>query len=106
MNKRYNQTIERLKERKAEREARTNTAVQMSFDVACFAAHDVFGMGAGRFQAFFTAYKKRYAEIAQLIHEDAKNDQDIEYARETIDRGLREIVGEENFEPWSKRYDY
>ena len=106
MMKRYNPTIERLRERKAEREARTNTAVQMSFDVACFAAHDVFGMGPGRFPAFMAAYKKRYAEVAGLIHEDAKNDVDIEYARDTIDRGLKEIVGEDNFEPWEKRYDY
>ena len=44
--------------------------------------------------------------MAGLIHEDAKNDVDIEYARDTIDRGLKEIVGEDNFEPWEKRYDY
>lgn len=101
-----NPALERIIAKKEDRRALSNTAIQMCFDVACFAARDVFGLGPGRFQAFFDAYRKRYDEVAKLIHEDAKADVGIEYARETIDKGLKDIVGEQNFCPWEERYDY
>ena len=104
--KRYNPMVERLREKKEAQQTRTNTAIQMSFDVACFAAHDVFKMGKGRFEAFLNAYKKRYNEVATLIQSDAKDDESIVYAKETIDRGLKEIIGAEHFTPWDERYDY
>ena len=43
-------------------------------------------------------------EIAELIVEDSKDDKELAYSKEVLDRRIREIVGEENFLPYDERY--
>lgn len=43
-------------------------------------------------------------EIADLVVEDSKADDEIVYAKTVLDRRIREIVGEDNFSPFDERY--
>lgn len=101
MGKRYNPVVEKLAYERQRREEYTHIAMQMALDAACFAAHEVFGMGAGRAQAFYTAFRDAAHEIAKTLNQDTP---DIEYAKHHIDEGLKAIVGAENFAPWEERY--
>ena len=47
---------------------------------------------------------KRRTRIALQMAEDAKDDEMIEYTKETVDKRLRQIVGEKNFADWDQRY--
>ena len=68
------------------------------------AANEVLGLGAGRVRAFGEAFVKYANEIAELVVEDSKADDSIEYAKVTLDRRIKEIVGEDNFSPFDERY--
>lgn len=76
---------------------------QMCIDAAFMAAADVFQMGPGRCEAFGTAMADYVNAMAKLIVSDAKDDPDMEYAREKVDRRLKQICGEK-FDPWEVRY--
>ena len=69
--------------------------MQLAEDAAFMAANEVLGLGSGRARAF---------EIADLVVEDSKADDEIVYAKTVLDRRIREIVGEENFSPFDERY--
>ena len=83
---------------------RLDMANQMCLDAAMIAANKVLGMGKGRAFKFGQAFMDTVNEIAALTVNDAKDDTDFVYAREVLDRQIKRIVGEENFEPWEKRY--
>lgn len=99
--KRLNPVVAQMTYDRQKREEYTHIAMQMALDAACFAAHEVFGMGAGRAQAFYTAFRAAAHEIAKTLNQDTA---DIEYSKSHIDEGLKAIVGAENFAPWEERY--
>ena len=68
------------------------------------AANEVLGLGSGRARAFGEALVKYANEIAELVVEDSKADDEIIYAKAVLDRRIREIVGEDNFSPFDERY--
>lgn len=76
-------------------------ALQMGFDAAILAAHDVFQLGEGRFLKFSNAYKTRMNEISTLFAQDSA---DLEYSVERLDSALKAITGEKNHTPFEKRY--
>lgn len=78
--------------------------LQMSMDAAFFAANEVLKMGPGRVKAFYDAYIKNFREMYRLLNEDGKDDEDLVYSTEVIDRRLKKIVGPELFVPWDVRY--
>jgi len=88
----------------AEYELKHSIGLQMSLDAAFFATSEVFRMGPGRVKAFFDAYTKNFREMNRLLNEDGKDDEDLVYSTEVIDRRLKEIVGPELFVPWDVRY--
>ena len=77
--------------------------LQQCMDAAFMAAADVFHMGTGRCVEFGNTALQYLQEIAQLVNVDFEDDKDLVYAREKIDRRLKQICGE-NFEPWEVRY--
>lgn len=79
---------------------------QIDCDAACMAASDVLQMGPGRAKAFVEAMIKYENEIGKMFVEDSESDITLEYSKTTLDRRIKEIVGEENFEPWEMRYGY
>lgn len=79
--------------------------MQIAEDASFMAANDVLGLGPGRAEAYGTAFVKYVNEISKLIMEDAKADKDIEYAKATIDRRIKSIVGEDLFVEFDERYN-
>ena len=78
--------------------------MQLAEDAAFMAANEVLGLGSGRARAFGEAFVRYSNEIADLVVEDSKADDDIVYAKTVLDRRIREIVGEDNFSPFDERY--
>lgn len=99
-----NPALKAITERKRLNERRSHIAFQMGLDAAIFAANEVFSMGESRAPRFVEAYNRAVAEMMHLIHDDAKDDEDIEYSRQKIDEALKKIVGAENFVEWDERY--
>ena len=78
--------------------------MQLAEDAAFMAANEVLGLGSGRARTFGEAFVRYSNEIADLVVEDSKADDDIVYAKTVLDRRIREIVGEDNFSPFDERY--
>ena len=78
--------------------------MQLAEDAAFMAANEVLGLGSGRARAFGEAFVRYANEIADLVVEDSKADDEIVYAKAVLDRRIREIVGEDNFSPFDERY--
>ncbi len=88
----------------AEYQRQLDITLQMGMDAAMMAANKVLKLGKGRAEEFGAEYNEALQEIAVLINADSKDDKEIVYAKEQIDRRLKAIVGEEHFDPWDKRY--
>ena len=88
----------------AQYQRKLNMANQMCMDAATIAANKVLGMGKGRAPEFCKVFVETINEIASLMVMDAKDDKDFVYARESLDRQIKRIVGEENFDPFEVRY--
>lgn len=84
----------------------TNCRMQMAFDAAVLAANEVFNMGQGRAAAFGEAFMRYSDDIAGMFTEDGKSDDTLEYSKATLDRRIREIVGDDNFSPFNVRYGW
>ncbi len=84
----------------------TFVRLQVGFDAATIAAHEVFQMGPGRAAAFREAYNAAADKLATLIIDDAKKNHDkkIDYAKGKRDELIKKIVGEENFVPFDIAY--
>lgn len=85
-------------------ERKINMVMQLGQDAAMIAANEVLQMGKGRAEAFCRAYMKAANEMSGLMKADQRDDPDFEYAKETIDRRIRAIIGDEIFVPWEVRY--
>lgn len=82
----------------------TQARLQIGFDAAFIAAHEVFGLGPGRAQAFSDAYHAAMDELATLFVDDGENDAALEYAKAKRDEAMRAIVGDELFVPFDQAY--
>ena len=84
----------------------TQARLSLAFDAAILAAHEVFGMGPGRAEAFRKAYVEAIEEMAGLFVDDADlhGDKKLEYAKAKRDEAIRRIVGEDNFVPFEISY--
>lgn len=89
---------------KAEYDAQLDIALQMGLDAATVAANEVLGMGKGRAKEFLTKYIEIYNLFARMITDDSKDDPNIDWSTTKIDQRLRQIVGDEVFQPWEVRY--
>lgn len=76
---------------------------QIFVDGAFIAANKVLHMGPSRCEQFGTEMIASINELAALVVNDAKDDENFEYAKAAIDRELKRICGD-HFEPWEVRY--
>ena len=95
----------RMQELKAQayvdNQANGQSVQQLVFDAALITLHDEFGFGRERALRFKNALEQHLDEMADLILKD--EDKDALYSKETIDRKLREILGDDLI-PWEQRY--
>ena len=82
------------------------TRMQMAEDAAFMAANEVLNLGAGRAKAFGEAFVKYVNELAELFVSDGADDAELVYAKATLDKRIREIVGDDNFVPFDERYGH
>lgn len=84
----------------------SRTRMQMAEDAAFIAANEVLGLGAGRAKAFGEAFVRYVNELAELFVTDGTDDNELVYAKATLDKRIREIVGDDNFVPFDERYGH
>lgn len=80
-------------------------ALQMGVDAGKLSANRVLGMGPGRSGPFEDEYRDTMNQMAQMLVEDSKDDADLVYSRELIDRAIKKIDGPGRFKPWDVRYN-
>lgn len=89
---------------KADYRKQLNMALQMSSDAALMALDDTYpDVDRETAKRFHELHEQWVDEISQLIIDDSKDDKEIVYSKESIDRRLMQIVGEEGFIPWDER---
>lgn len=77
--------------------------IQQCIDMAQIALADAFGFGPERNQRFQEAFRDTFLEYAQLCVDDGRDDKDLVYTKEKVDRALRIACGEEIL-PFDERY--
>ncbi len=88
---------------RAEFEIMLHMALQQSSDAALMAIDDVFDVNPYSAEKFHQAHIDYVNKIAHMtVVED--DDPEIVWTKETVDRRIRQIVGEERFMPWEDRY--
>lgn len=102
-NKGFANTIAKMQ---AAYEKKLGIAMQIGMDAAIIAADEVFGFSEDidkqRIVAFCVEMRTAVDEISRLLNED--DDRELIYSTATVDKRLRQIVGEEHFAPWEERY--
>ena len=81
-------------------------AMQQSCDGAVMAAEDVFSCTEEQAVEFIAAHMENVNKMSHMAVVEDKDDPDMWWTKDTIDRRIRRIVGEKNFQPWDQRYDY
>jgi hypothetical protein len=76
---------------------------QMSEDAAIFAIDDVFDVNEYSANKFRDQHRYYLGEIARMAIDEDKDDPDMEWTKDTVDRKLLQIVGKDNFVPWDDR---
>lgn len=77
---------------------------QMCCDAWTIALHQEHGFGPGEFRKLQPEINDIVHEICTMTVDDAKGDPNFIYTKAKIDDAIREAVGEEDFQPWEKRY--
>ena len=77
--------------------------LQQSLDIALLTLHNDFGFGPDRNAKFEEAFRKTFVEFAQMCVDDVRDDADIVYTKEKMDRMLRTACGDDIL-PFDERY--
>lgn len=77
--------------------------IQQCADMMLIAANAEFGFGADRLNRLEEVFFSVFTEYADMAIEDGKDDPDIVYTRDKLDRKLQQIMGK-HFRPWEERY--
>ena len=76
---------------------------QMSEDAAVFAIDDVFDVNEYSANRFREKHRYYLGEIARMAIDEDKDDPAMEWTKDTVDRKLLQIVGDDKFVPWDER---
>lgn len=77
--------------------------MQQSHDAAIFAIDDVFDVNEYSAEKFHLSHIHYVNKMAHMAVVEDRDDPNMEWTKDTIDRRLRQIVGEKNFVPWDDR---
>lgn len=77
--------------------------MQQSHDAALMAIDDVFDVNEYSAEKFHIAHIRYVNKISSMVIDDNKDDPEIVWTKDTVDRRLLQIVGEKNFVPWDER---
>ena len=76
---------------------------QWCADAAILAANEVFHRSGEKLVEFHNVFIRIAHEIAEMTLADAKDDKELAYTKEKIDRQLEKLLGDD-FLPWEERY--
>lgn len=68
---------------------------QQSLDMALITLNQHFGFGPDRCAKFEAAFRETFLDYAQMCVDDSKDDEQIVYTQEKVDRALRVACGED-----------
>ena len=77
--------------------------LQQALDIAQIALHEEFGFGPQYNARFGRAFRDAFVQYAELCVDDSKDDADIVYTKEVLDRQLRAACGDSVL-PFDERY--
>lgn len=77
--------------------------LQQSHDAAIMAIDDVFDVNEHSAQKFHESHIYYVDKISHMAVVEDKDDPNMEWTKDTVDRKLLQIVGEKNFVPWEER---
>ena len=77
--------------------------MQQSHDAAIMAIDDVFDVNEYSAEKFHLAHIGYVNKISHMAVVEDKDDPDMEWTKDTVDRKLLQIVGKKNFVPWDER---
>ena len=69
--------------------------LQQSLDMALIALNRHFGFGPDRCAKFEEMFRETFIDYAQMCVDDSKDDEQIVYTQEKVDRALRAACGED-----------
>lgn len=78
-------------------------AAQQAKDVSMLSLGRAFGFGEERQKKFGDTYDATFQEYCADVTKDAKDDADVWYTKDSIDRELKRYCGK-YFQPWEERY--
>ena len=79
--------------------------MQQSHDAAIMAIDDVFDVDEYTAEKFHLAHIDYVNKISHMAVVEDKDDPDMEWTKDTVDRKLLQIVGKDNFVPWDERME-
>ena len=77
--------------------------MQQSHDAALMAADDVFDVNEYSAEKFSNSHIYYVNTISHMVVVEDKDDPNLEWTKDTVDRRLLQIVGKKNFVPWDER---
>lgn len=77
--------------------------MQQCLDIAMIALHQEFGFGPSYQARFGQAFRSAFVAYAELCLDDGKDDEEIIYTKEVLDRQLRAACGDDIL-PFDERY--
>ena len=77
--------------------------MQQCLDIAMIALHQEFGFGPSYQARFGRAFRDAFVAYAELCLDDGKDDEEIIYTKEVLDRQLRAACGDDIL-PFDERY--
>ena len=79
-------------------------SLQMCLDAALIVANEQLHLGPTRAPAFADEFKRTVNKMADMLVVDSKDDPDLVYSRDQIDKRILQVVGKENYKNWKERY--
>lgn len=67
--------------------------LQQSLDMALITLHEEFGFGPDRCAKFEQMFRATFLDYARMCVDDSKDDEEIVYTKEKVDRRLRAACG-------------
>lgn len=77
--------------------------LQQSLDMALITLHESFGFGPDRCAKFEQMFRETFLDYARMCVDDSKDDAEIVYTKEKVDRRLRAACGKDIL-PFDERY--
>ena len=94
---------EKLLEAHADFRRMLKMGLQQGNDAAIMAIDDVFDVNEYSAKQFHDRHIYYVNKMAHMAVVEDKDDPDMEWTKDTIDRRLLQIVGKDNFVPWEER---